>query len=389
MIRHAWKSLSLLIALIALLPLVACSGTTKTVTVTPSATSPASGVTTTATVTASATTSAAGSINTPTTQPNQAASKVTVTSSLSPSTYGQPVTFTATVSTASSSNNVPTGTVTFSENGTGIIGTESLDNNGRATLNISTLLGGDHSISATYAGDANFSGSSSSSIVQTVLPVDTTITVATEGSSPQYSDAAQNINLTATVTAAQSKVNQGKVTFMVKDSHGNTVGDTVWGTVTGGSASANYILPGGSSAGTYSIDADYSGGNNFKASSSNGMVSLTVNQAATTVVVSHANYQQSSSPQNITLTCTVTTADGSVVNQGTVTFSITGRNGVINAPVSGKVNGGVASVSYAIPGGFNGTYIWSITNTANYNIQAQYNGGDNFQASSGSTSVNP
>ena len=76
-----------------------------------------------------------------------------------PSTSGQPVTFTASVFPATGSGE--TGAVRFSYNGT-IIGS-ALVSNGEATLTTATLPIGTGSVTATYGGDANFVGSTTTS----------------------------------------------------------------------------------------------------------------------------------------------------------------------------------------------------------------------------------
>jgi hypothetical protein len=91
----------------------------------------------------------------------------TVTSSANPTDTGQPVTFTATVTAAG--GGTPTGTVTFYDNGTPI-GTAPLDSNGQATLTISSLGAGSHSITATYSGAPGFESSVSQSLIQDVNP---------------------------------------------------------------------------------------------------------------------------------------------------------------------------------------------------------------------------
>jgi hypothetical protein len=91
----------------------------------------------------------------------QATSSTSLTSNLDPSTHGNPVTFTATVS-------IGGGTVTFFDaNGTLTLDTATL-NSGMATLTISTLAPGSHSITATYNGNANVSTSTSAVLGQTV-----------------------------------------------------------------------------------------------------------------------------------------------------------------------------------------------------------------------------
>jgi hypothetical protein len=90
-----------------------------------------------------------------------AGSTVALASSLNPSQAGQPVTFTATVAGTS-----PTGTVTFKDGAT-VLGTVALSG-GVATLTVSSLTIGSHSITAEYGGDANNGPSASAALIQTV-----------------------------------------------------------------------------------------------------------------------------------------------------------------------------------------------------------------------------
>ncbi len=84
-------------------------------------------------------------------------------------------------------------------------------------------------------------------------PTNTTVpTVTVMG----VSSSNQSVTLTAMVTST-STVNEGKVTFTVYDSMNNQVGTSVQGTVSGGTATATYMLPGGTMQGTYTIQASY------------------------------------------------------------------------------------------------------------------------------------
>ena len=83
-------------------------------------------------------------------------------SSVNPSSPGQAVTFTATVS---ASGPAPTGTVTFTE-GSHTLGTVTLSG-GTASLTTSTLSTGNHNIRASYSG-SDSDRSSSDSVTQVV-----------------------------------------------------------------------------------------------------------------------------------------------------------------------------------------------------------------------------
>ena len=92
------------------------------------------------------------------------ASNTALVSSVNPSTAGQTVTFTATVTGASGT---PTGTVTFMD-GTTSLGTGTLNGAGVATLDTSTLTVGPHSVTATFAGDGIYASSLSTAVSQSV-----------------------------------------------------------------------------------------------------------------------------------------------------------------------------------------------------------------------------
>lgn len=89
-------------------------------------------------------------------------STATLTSSPNPSTQGQPVTFTATIS---SPTVVPRGPVTFTSGKT-VLGTAQLVS-GKTKLTISSLSVGSTKVTATYNGDSDIA-KSSASITQTV-----------------------------------------------------------------------------------------------------------------------------------------------------------------------------------------------------------------------------
>jgi len=79
---------------------------------------------------------------------------------------GTSVTFTATVTGATGSTGTPTGTVTFTD-GAATLGTGPLTA-GVATLSTTSLAVGPHSVTASYGGDSNFSGSTSTALSVTV-----------------------------------------------------------------------------------------------------------------------------------------------------------------------------------------------------------------------------
>ena len=100
---------------------------------------------------------------------NPDVSTTTVTSAPNPSTGGEQVTITATVSPAGPP--APTGTVGFTSNGTAISGCTAVTlNSGTAQCVTSSLAVGTDAILATYSGDSNYGGSRGS-LTQIVNPV--------------------------------------------------------------------------------------------------------------------------------------------------------------------------------------------------------------------------
>jgi hypothetical protein len=89
----------------------------------------------------------------------------TLNSAPNPSVLGQPVTFTATVSSQVPGAGTPGGAVTFSVNGAPQTSVPVV--NGIATLTLTTLPPGTHMVTAAYGGDANFT-SSTAAVSETV-----------------------------------------------------------------------------------------------------------------------------------------------------------------------------------------------------------------------------
>ena len=122
-------------------------------------------------------------------------------SSLNPSSFGQPVTLTATVTSPPFFNMLaPTGTATFYD-GAAIVATSSLDSSGRATLTTSNLSVGTHSITVTYNGDSNFAPSTSpvlSQIVQGAVVLISPTSLSFGNQTVNITSTAQTVALTNT-----------------------------------------------------------------------------------------------------------------------------------------------------------------------------------------------
>ncbi len=101
------------------------------------------------------------------------ATTLSLTADPTNSGFGQQVALTATLSPNLAQNHNAGGTVTF-HNGTASVGTGTLTN-GIATVNVTSLPIGTDSLTAVYAGDTNFAGSTSSAVSETVIMPDFSI----------------------------------------------------------------------------------------------------------------------------------------------------------------------------------------------------------------------
>src|SRR6185369_5942936 len=104
-------------------------------------------------------------------------------------------------------------------------------------------------------------------------------TTAVANASATYGDTSVTLNATVTPTSGPA-VNNGSVTFTVKQGATTIGAATTDNTVVAGAASVSYALPAGTNAGAYTIEASYTPGAGFNASSGTG--SLTINKRAAT-----------------------------------------------------------------------------------------------------------
>ncbi len=248
--------------------------------------------------------------------------------------------------------------------------------NGSASVTYSIPAGtaaGTYTIQAVYNAGGNFAISSDVAHILTISTAPST--TAASNVSATFGSNAQNLTLSAEVNSAAGVVNSGTVTFTVLN-FGTPIGSAVTsGVVSNGNAGATYSLPGGTPEGTYSIQAIYSGGGNFAASSETAHT-VTVGPAATTILGSAAIAGFSPNAQNVTFSATVTSTAGTV-NTGTVTFTLLNGGMPVGTPVtSSVVTIGHASVTYLLPGG---------TGLGMYTILAAYNAGWDFTSSSDAT----
>jgi hypothetical protein len=210
-----------------------------------------------------------------------------ISSSANPSTFGQSLTITATVSPLSA-----TGTVTFKD-GAMTLGAGTLSN-GSASLAIATLPAGSHSLTAVYGGDANNSGSTSPILNETITQAATTVTLSSSASSSTFG---QTLTFTATVSPGAAT---GTVTFR----DGGTIISTV--PLNNGTAALQFS---NLTAGSHTIVAAYNGDAN-DAGSTSAILTQTVSQAASAMTLS-SSINPSTFGQSVTLLATISPAAAS------------------------------------------------------------------------------
>lgn len=199
-------------------------------------------------------------------------------------------------------------------------------------------------------GGGNFNAPSNGQPVVAVTPPAATTTTASAATAT-FAGSAQAVPLAAAVTSAAS-VNGGTVSFTIRNG-GAAVGvPAVSATVAAGAASATYSLPGGTPAGSYVIDAQYSGAPGFAASGDTAHV-LTVGKAS----------------QAITFT-----APGSKT-YGDAPFGIAAAGGASGNPVTfSSITPGVCTT-----GGSNGATV-TIAAAGTCSIKASQAGNGNYEA---------
>ena len=177
---------------------------------------------------------------------------IAVTSNANPSTFGDAVTFTATVTSSGGPPPQDGELVTFWIAGTTA---HAAITGGVARLTTLTLQGGTRSVLASYPGDAAFGPSTSAVLIQTVRAAPTVVTLVTSAAQPTRN---APVTFTVTVTSAPGTPT-GSVTLKVNGSGVATQ------SLANGVATLTYRF---NRSGTYSVTATYSGSTNFAAATS-------------------------------------------------------------------------------------------------------------------------
>ncbi|HEX3840160.1 MAG TPA: Ig-like domain-containing protein [Acidimicrobiales bacterium] len=274
----------------------------------------------------------------------------TLVVSPNPVQLSQPLTLTATVAPVAPGSGTPTGSVDF-YNGTNLIGFGTLSG-GTASLTLSSLSPGAHSLTAVYLGEADYAASTSAAVSEGVGLIPTT-TAVTSGPTP--SSFGQPVTLTATV--APVAPGTGTPTGTVSFSNGSTLLGTGTLAAGGGGDQASLVvssLPVGSNT----ITATYSGDTSYGTSSTTHAATQVVGAATTTLTATPYTQQG-------VVSATLTTAWGPVVGQplliqtGSVAQHDLQTICTANTNASGTVTCTGSSFNMAVNNGYNVTYAGS------------------------------
>lgn len=223
---------------------------------------------------------------------------VTLASSINPSSAGQSVTFTASVTGGLGQ---PTGTVTFLDGATAICTGVALAS-GSAACTTTGLSVGVHTLTARYSGNSTYATATSSALTQTVKAAPSV--ALTSSANPSVTG--QSVTFTASVTGGAGTAT-GTVTFL----DGATAVCTSVALASGNASCTTSTL----SAGPHSITAQYGGDGNYASATS---AVLTQNVTGNVTVTLTSSVNPSNVAQNVTFSATVSGALGQPT--GTITF---------------------------------------------------------------------
>ena len=283
----------------------------------------------------------------------RAPTTTTLTASSPTSAPGEPVTFTATVAPAAA-----TGSVTFTfDAGLATMATRTATVVDGVATYTTSLTEGAHTVYAGYGGDANFVGSTSDTVSQSVVAVATTTTVA---SNRNPSRVGESVTFTAQVRNAVdgTAVTAGVVTFRIGTTGAADVVQTVAVDVTGQATLTTAALV----AGGHPVTAAYNATAPWGASTSAALVQV-VNKVATATAL-RATPTPSVFGQSVTFIASVSPSSAG----GTVTFTFDGtRVASANVDASGLARvalNNLAVGTHTVRAVYNGTAVYASSTSA-------------------------
>lgn len=294
-------------------------------------------------------------------------SKTILASSNNPSTFGESVTFTATVTSQSSTTtDTPTGTIIFSIDGVDQPA-EALDGSGKATYTTSSLSVGSHTIGAKYSGDTTYEPSEANPTLEQIVQSDSKIDTQTQlVSTPKTTVQGEIVTFTATVLDGASTPN-GIVEFEFFNEDTSIPSQSVSLDSNGIAVLNKNDLPIGQTA----VRAVYQGNSTFDASKSNFVVQ-TVNAPGKLPTTTEVGGAPNPASPGQTVIFTARVNPPAIPNPppltGYVTFSVDGIVEDIITLVNGQA-----------------TYSTNTLAVGTHSISASYSGNDDYSGSSSQT----
>lgn len=166
----------------------------------------------------------------------KASPTISVGSSVNPSSYGQSITYTATLANSSS----PSGTVTFKDGAT-TLGTGTISGTS-ASFTTPTLTAGTHSITAAYAGDSANNGVTSAVLSQTVNKAVLAVTANDASKTYGATNPGFSVTYAGFVLGQNAAVLSGVPSLTTTATTGSPVGTYTINATTGTLTSGNYTF---------------------------------------------------------------------------------------------------------------------------------------------------
>lgn len=290
--------------------------------------------------------------------------------------HGQPVNVNIHVKPADSSNAIPTGDVALVTDKYGVATDVTLDPSGAYSGTVSNLPGGTYNLTARYAGDGTFGGSTSAPLALTVTPEDSITSVNyyvvdDQGNRLPYAGSTQFQHPLYLTVKVAGKSGQGLPTGMVNILDGGTVLETVPLTSSGvvtieTGDRTGYTL----SVGQHNVSVQYVGDSSFNTSTSAAQ-QIVVQPEQTISYVGISSYDVPAN-QPVFLTADIPSGYGTVLPTGTFQFYDNGQK--LGDPVT-IVNGGS---TYA-----QATSMFKLSTLGLHTITAGYSGDNNFASIDG------
>lgn len=242
---------------------------------------------------------------------------------------GETTQFSARVTPVSPASGTPTGTVQFASDGTAMGAPVPVDTTGGAAITTNALGIGNHSITATYSGDANFLATTSGARTHTVRQGRAGVTLSTSKNPTVFGEP---IAFTATVGAAPgAPAATGQVRF--------TADGVTLGTAALSAAGTATLSGAGLSVGPHDVTATYTGDSSYLESTS-AAITQRVKKGDVTVVVPPPVAPTTSGGEVIVNANIAVLAPASGTPSGNVQFAVDGAP--LGAPV--PISGGLASI---------------------------------------------